>query len=170
MADIVETLKSQARILQRNIQQTHPGALSRIRTLKELRHLDDAILPIQVRRRHCLTVIARELGFRGWAHAVHSLRDDTTFGRLLYPPRCGGHINIWCTSYEEAQSTHARHGGYLLAYQTQYLVVEVGYIKSLGLDPKDPDWERIGYNWVEPLDPSARNRLYRKIVQATLEH
>ncbi|HEY9080340.1 hypothetical protein [Magnetovibrio sp.] len=168
MADIVDSLKSHARKLQRDVQHAHPRALARIRTLHELQHFDDTALPAHIRRRHCLTVIARELGFQGWGHAVHSLRDDTSFGRLLYPPRCNGHINIWCASYEEAQIVQAQHGGYLLAYQNQFLVVEDGYIKTLGLDPKDPDWRHIGYNWVEPRDLHARNRLYRKLVRASL--
>jgi len=168
MADLVATLKSHARILHRDVISTHPGALSRIRRLRELRDLDDANLSLQVQRRHCLTVIARELGFQGWGHAVHSLRDTTTFGRLLYPPRCGGHTNIWCASYEEAQMVHAQKGGYLLAYQTQFFVVEDDYIRTLDLDPEDPDWNRIGHNWVEPVDPNARNRLYRKLIKASL--
>jgi len=169
MADIVDTLKSHARILHHDIQHSRPRALSRVRTLQELQDLDTAALLNRVRRRHFLSVIARELGFQGWGHAVHSLRDDTSFGRLLYPPRCGGHTNIWCASYEEAQTVQAQQGGYLLAYQNQYLVVDANYIKTLGLNPEDPDWSCIDYNWVEPRDPTARNRLSRKIVQASLQ-
>ena len=35
-------------------------------------------------------------------------------------------------------------------------------IRELGLDPDDPDWERIGWDWVEPHDPQARERLLEK--------
>jgi len=170
MTDSVDTLKLHARILHRDTLNAQPSALSRMRRLPELRKLGDADLPFQVKRRHCLSVIARELGFQGWGHAVHSLRDATTFGRLLYPPRCGGHTNIWCATYEDAQMIHAQRGGYLLAYQTQFFVVDDDYIRTLGLDPEDPDWGHIGRNWAEPVDANARNRLCQKVIEASLSH
>jgi hypothetical protein len=32
------------------------------------------------------------------------------------------------------------------------------------VDLADPDWERLGRNWVEPLDPAARARLEQKLI------
>lgn len=54
--------------------------------------------------------------------------------------------------------------GYLLACRRQYLVVDGYFIESLGLDPNDPDWKAIGYDWVRPSDVAARSRLYPKLV------
>jgi hypothetical protein len=35
-------------------------------------------------------------------------------------------------------------------------------IRELGLDPADPDWERIGWDWVRPRDADAWERLKLK--------
>ncbi len=35
---------------------------------------------------------------------------------------------------------------------------------DLGVDPDDPDWERIGYDWLRPLDEAARGRLERTLI------
>ena len=50
-------------------------------------------------------------------------------------------------------------GGYLLPYRHQFLVCESEAIRLLGLDPGDPDWERIGRDWVRPADRDAWRRL-----------
>jgi hypothetical protein len=69
-------------------------ALRRVRILPELATSDDERLASDIQRRHCLAVIARELGF----------------------------------------------------------------------DPDDPDWDRIGRDWVKPRDRTARARLYGKLI------
>ena len=86
MVDVVDGLKARARILHANVTKKEPAALTRARTLPELKKVpDDGTLAAEVKRRHCLAVIARELGFEGWPHAVSVLtgtRDDD-FGTLL---------------------------------------------------------------------------------------
>ncbi len=37
-------------------------------------------------------------------------------------------------------------------------------VRERGLDPDDPDWERIGRDWVRPLDAAARERLAERRV------
>lgn len=39
-------------------------------------------------------------------------------------------------------------------------------IRELGLDPDDPDWERIEWDWVRPKDSEAWERLREKRQQA----
>jgi hypothetical protein len=123
-----------------------------------------------IRRRHCLAVVARELGFRGWPHAVQVLSGTgtTDAGTLLYPRRCGAHINIWCASYDQAKRIRARHGGFLLGYKHQYLVVDDDYMTTLGVDPDDPDLDMIGRDWVGPSDAVARARLYGRVIDASI--
>lgn len=160
MASIVDDLKAQARIFHRLATARDPAALARLQAARVSEQ------PIQ--RRHCLTVLARELGFGGWPHAVSVLGGEavTDFGTLLYPPGSAAHWNIWSASYEEARSIRLEHGGYLLAYKRQFLIVDVHFIETLGLDPHDPDWERIGRDWIQPADAGARARLYDKLVRA----
>jgi hypothetical protein len=35
-------------------------------------------------------------------------------------------------------------------------------VRELGLDPADPDWERIGWDWVRPKDADAWEKLKLK--------
>ena len=170
MVDIVSPLKTRARLLHRDVAFRQPEAVSRIQVLPELRRLDAADLPAAVKRRHCLSTIARGLGFEGWPHALAVLqgRDASDFGELLYTGQQSPTLNIWSASYAEARDIRRQHGGYLLAYRRHYLVVDADYVRALGLEAEDPDWERIGRDWVQPDDPEARKRLYLKLIEGRL--
>lgn len=172
MLDPVKILKSRARSLQTAIHDGNSDALAEIRKLREFRQADDAAIAADVRRRHCLGLMARRTGFDGWPHALQVLegRRDDDFGRLLCPGRCMAHINIWSADYADARTIRLAHGGILLAYRRQYLIVESGYIRTLGLAPDDPDWDGIDRDWVRPADPAARRRLYGKLIQSTVGH
>ena len=170
MVDVVSMLKTQARQLHRDIGFGKPEALSRVLRLPEFRRSAPGDLPSAIKRRHCLSTIARELGFRGWPHALAVLqgREAADFGELLYTGAQSPTLNIWSASYAEARDIHARHGGYLLAYRRHYLIVGDDYIRALGLEAEDPDWDRIGRDWVRPKDPEARKRLYGKLIEGRI--
>ena len=167
MAGVISDLKAQARILHRQVRRREPLAVTRAQRLEELRSQDSASVTAQVKRRHCLTVIARELGFQGWPHAVAVLRgaDSSDFGTLLYPKGAEVHWNIWSASYDEAQALREQHGGYLLAYRRHFFITDRYFIDTLGLDPDDPDWALIGRDWVRPRRTDARGRLYGKLIR-----
>lgn len=167
MDDPILDLKSRARILHRQARRLDPAALSRLRTLPELRNLEDGSQVDCLKRRHCLAVIARELGFEGWPHARAVLAGTASedFGTLLYPPGADVHWNIWSANYEEARDLREQIGGYLLAYRRHFFVVDRHFIETLGLDPDDHDWELLGRNWVKPLRLGARRRLYAKLIR-----
>lgn len=170
MVDVIEDLKARARILQKGASAKDPAVLARLRSLAELRPLDDDELARRVRRRHCLGMLARELGFQGWPHAANVLRGGETedFGTLLCPPECAVHWNVWSASYEEARAIRAQNDGYLLAYRRHFFVVDRHFIETLGLDADDPDWERLGRDWVRPAEIEARGRLYAKLLRVRL--
>ncbi|MCU1335068.1 MAG: hypothetical protein JWO19_649 [Bryobacterales bacterium] len=65
---------------------------------------------------------------------------------------------------DDSRGSEASSDGYLLAYKRQYVVVDRYFIESLGLDPLDPDWEDLGFDWVRPKHVAARSRLYAKLV------
>jgi hypothetical protein len=71
-------------------------------------------------------------------------------------------LNRWFTSYENARSSLDSEGGYLLPFKDQYFVTMREGVRELGLDPDDPDWARIGWDWVRPADPEAWARLKEK--------
>lgn len=172
MSTVVEDLKARARALHRQVQVQERGALARVRTLPELRDLDDAAVIERTQRRHCLALIARDLGFAGWPHATAILQGQSSddFGTLLYPHGASAHWNIWSASYDEARTIRAQHGGYLLAYRRHYFISDRYFIETLGLNPDDPDWERIGRDWVHPTEPTARERLYAALIHRRLEN
>lgn len=167
MAGVIFDLKAQARILHREVRAGEPLAVARVQGLEELRGQNPTSVTAQIRRRHCLTVIARELGFQGWPHAVAVLRgaDSSDFGTLLYPKGAHVHWNIWSASYDEAQAIREQHGGYLLAYRRHFFITDRYFIETLGLDPDDRDWELIGRDWVRPRRTDARERLYGKLIR-----
>jgi hypothetical protein len=76
-------------------------------------------------------------------------------------------LNAWFAQHEEARAHLAErrasgHAVFLLAYKRQFLVVDDHFIEALGLDPADPDWMAIGYDWVRPAERAARQRLYSR--------
>ena len=77
----------------------------------------------------------------------------------MYVPRMAVFLNRWFADYAAARAARAAEGGYLLPYRHQFFVTGADAIRELGLDPDDPDWERIGWDWVEPLDRAAWERL-----------
>lgn len=137
---------------------------------------DDAIATFAstIQRKHCLAVVARECGFLSWEHASRVLRGDASeldFGTLLHDKATGGTLNAWFADYAEARShlEERRRAGsrmYLLAYRRQFLVVDVQYIEGLGLDPDDPDWGAIDFDWARPRDRAAWTHLLAKRIVA----
>ncbi len=119
-----------------------------------------------VRRKHALAAVAAELGYPNWAACKRRLetpaaaRVDT--GRFFAVTR--GFLNRWFARYDEARASLDAHGGYLFPYGRQFFVCEWAFVEALGIDPHDPDWERIGRDWVRPADDEARDRLERKLV------
>jgi len=153
--DAIRELKTRAEILHRRIEAQDPHTA--------------------IRRADCLKQIAAELGFPSWPPAKNAISGEgpvEDFGTLLYPRYGAGFLNLWYKTYEEAASVREAKTSceakqsYLLAYRRQYLVVDGYYLEALGLDPADPDWDAMGFDWVRPRDVSARSRMYAKLVSA----
>ena len=83
----------------------------------------------------------------------------------MYVPRMDAVLNRWFTSYTEVRASLEAEGGYLLPYKLHFFVTLSEGIRDLGLDPDDPDWERIGWDWVQPRDRDAWQRLKEKREQ-----
>ena len=87
--------------------------------------------------------------------ATHPSDDDLT----MYVPSMCVVVNRWFTRYDEARAALQSEGGYLFPYRNQYFVTLREGVRELGLDPDDPDWGLIGFDWVRPADPEALARL-----------
>jgi hypothetical protein len=71
-------------------------------------------------------------------------------------------VNRWFAKYDQARASREKEGGFLFPYKNQFFVTEREAIRELGLDPDDPDWQLIGWDWVKPLDTAAQERLKKK--------
>jgi hypothetical protein len=80
-------------------------------------------------------------------------------GKLWYQTNLDIFLNRWFSNYEEARRALDDDGGYLLPYQKHFFVCRSAVIEKLGLDPQDPDWEKIGYDCAQPRDDAAFQRL-----------
>ncbi len=178
MVDPVQELKTRAEILHHRVASGDAAAMRRLRALAEFMRADEATVAAaapQLRRAHYLAIVAREHGFTNWEHARRVLEgapDETDFGTLLYGKGAGAVLTVWFVDYAEARNhldeTRARgERRYLLAWRRQFFIAEWGFITSLGMDPEDPDWSRIDFDWARPSDPEARRRLYQRLLDAT---
>lgn len=122
---------------------------------------------VPLSRRAAMDVIALEAGFAGWAHLLTDLLPE--FARVtMHVPAMGAWVNRWFVSWSEAASSLAAEPGVLLPYRSQFFVTALDAVRELGLDANDPDWARIGFDWVQPRDPEARLRLARQRWQVML--
>lgn len=87
-------------------------------------------------------------------------------GSLMYVPRMDAILSRWFVTYAEARNSREAEDGYLLPYRNQFFVTSSEAVRELGLDPDDPDWERMGWDWVQPADPDAWRRLREKRERA----
>lgn len=87
-----------------------------------------------------------------------SRRDDT----LWYRPELDVFVHRWFPNHEEARGSLESDGGYLLPYRDHFFVCEAPTIRALGLDPEDPDWQKIGHDCAAPADAEAYRRLKEK--------
>ena len=91
--------------------------------------------------------------------------NDLDADKLWYQPNLDVFLNRWFSTYEEARRSLESEGGFLLPYRRHFFVCEADVIKEMGLEPDDPDWERIGRDGAQPGDMEAYERLYRKREQ-----
>lgn len=119
-----------------------------------------AEIKVQAKRKHALAVIANENGYASWVELKTHLapsQDETFVANYK-----GGFLNKWFATYESAKEEQRATGGFLLPYKHQYFICEAAYIAALGLDPSDPDWHAIDYDWVKPTSQKAWQRLNKR--------
>lgn len=125
----------------------------------------------RIKRKHALTVIAREAGFNDWPELKASTPPAVEIGfdatRLFQ--RTATFLNLWYRTYDQAREVlTADPKRYLFPYRHQFVVCEGQLLEDQGIDTADPDWERIGRDWVKPLDARAHARLavrLRRVVK-----
>ena len=94
---------------------------------------------------------------------------DPNSDKLWYQANLDVFLNRWFANYQEARQALDREGGFLLPYRKHFFVCEADVIQALGLEPDDPDWEKIGRDGAQPEDQDAYQRLRDKRAQIVLE-
>lgn len=145
--------KIQATILLKSLHSSDSEkAVKRFSRLPEFSDLTNSdLLQQKIKHKHALNVIAIENGFQSWIN----LKIQINF-------IVGGYLNLWFANYIEAKSTLKENGGFLLPYKNQFFICNANYMKQIGFEPDDPDWDKIGFDWAEPADQTAWLRLYKK--------
>ena len=88
---------------------------------------------------------------------------------LWYAPTLDVFLNRWFSNYDDARAARASGGGFLLPYRQHFFVCEAAAVRAMGLEPDDPDWERIGWDGARPQDAGAYRRLSEKRLRAARE-
>lgn len=119
-----------------------------------------------VQHKHGLAVVAREAGHTTWTELKQALEAlagqvDT---RTFFQKGQSTFLNRWFSTYEEAARSLESQGGFLFPFRTQCFICEADFLRALGIDPRDADWERMGRDWVRPRDAAAKERLEKKLV------
>ena len=155
----VAECKIQASILLKSLHSndkvTAQMAAQRFLRLPEFKsHSIEEMIQADIKRKHALAVIAIEKGFETWS----DLKCQLPFIR-------GGFLNQWFANYPDAKSYQQINGGFLLPFKKQFFICDADYIKNLGFNAEDNDWQLIGYDWVNPANKAAWQRLYSKWIK-----
>jgi hypothetical protein len=86
-------------------------------------------------------------------------RDEHT---LWYQTNLDVFLNRWYSNYPDARKALEKHGGFLLPYKNHFFICGADVISTLGLDPDDSDWGKIGKDVARPTDLEACERLRQK--------
>jgi hypothetical protein len=122
----------------------------------------------RLQRKHALAVVAREAGFNGWPELKAATPPaDIGFDATRLFQKTATFLNLWYRTYSEAREVlTADPKRYLFPYRHQFVVCEGQLLEDQGIDTADPDWERIGRDWVKPLDARAHARLAVRLRRA----
>lgn len=155
----VSECKTKASILLKNLRSNDRDkaalAAKRFLRLPEFKEYSlEQLFTVEIKRKQALAVIALEKGFASWSELKCQL-----------PLIRGGFLNFWFATYEEAKAYQKEKGGYLFPFKKQCFIVDEDYIRNLGFDPNDPDWQKIQFDWVKPQNKEAWKSLYRKWME-----
>jgi hypothetical protein len=181
----IETFRTRARRLLDRFRSDDPDAslaaarrLQRLPAFADLRATDLLARPGLVRCKHALAAIAEEEGCSSWSELERTCEcgagpprtcRDAAGGRAgsgFRAPRAQGALHHWFSSHAAARRHLDAAGGFLFPYLDQCFVCDAETVRALGLDPEDPDWERMGRDWIDPADREARMRLETKLRRA----
>ncbi|WP_196140782.1 hypothetical protein [Aliikangiella sp. G2MR2-5] len=122
--------------------------------------------PIQLK--HCQNYIAQHYGFDDWLHARRVLECENQqllqdYGTFWYSSRCSSLLNHWCNTYREALELLNQHGGFLLPYKNQFIVVENNFLEALGMPGCEELWHALANNWCQGDSDIRRQLAFKRV-------
>ena len=187
------TRRDEARRLLQSLRSGDSRAAHRFRRLRSFAHLTtDQLLrePERVRLKHALAVLATENGHDSWlafkraleaaptragatpagtadtASALDTASRTPRDGEEWYARGMDVFLNRWFARYDQARAALVADGGYLLPFRHHFFLCTAEAIRTLGLDPDDPDWLRIRFDGARPADSDAWQRLRNQRLTA----
>jgi hypothetical protein len=155
-------VRVRASLLMKAARSGDPAALSR--------------LGAKPKRRTALNVIALEMTGRNYLDLRALMprvepdhRSSVADPARMFERHLAQFLNHWFANYEEALLHLEAAGGFLFPYKSQFVVVEADVLRNVGLDPDDPDWAAISWNWVKPSSTAAFARLSTVLINAGFE-
>ena len=88
--------------------------------------------------------------------------NEIDISTLWYQTNLDIFLNRWFSNYYDAKHAREAEGGFLLPYKHHFFVCKAEVIRALGLEPDDPDWEKIEWDCARPEDVEAYQRLREK--------
>jgi len=129
----------------------------------------------ELKLKHCLKLIANQLGFVNWQQAQGALTGCNTeeeplnMGTFFYPKGGGAFINEWFSDYQQAKEVLAKHpkNKWLLPYKNQFIIVGQDYIKVFKLDEKLMQlWSDIEHDMVSSYNTATWDKLCCAVIKA----
>lgn len=127
-----------------------------------------------VKLKHCLTLIAWQLGFSNWHFAQevlsgkYNIKNSIDMGSFSYPDSATGFINEWFTDYQQAKKAQLNKANlkYLLPYKKQFILVGEDYIKLFKIEQTlAPLWRIIDYDMVASYNSSEWDQLACSVIK-----
>lgn len=135
-----------------------------------------ACLGPKPKRRTALNTVALEMTGRNYLdlralkpRAEPEQRSSVADPARMFERHLAQFLNHWFANYEEARLHLEAAGGFLFPFKSQFVVVEADVLRNVGLDPEDPDWAAIGWNWVKPSSATAFAHLSTILIDAGFE-
>lgn len=156
-------LKVEAKLLHKNFKSDFDSSVNKYLSHPFFKTLSSSEIEekrTNIRLKDIYHIIASEYGFTCW----EDLKRQVVKNDLLYRSNGIGLIHKWFKSYPEASKYQIKHGGYLLQFWADYVICGMEYIQLLELHRYAEEWKAIGYNWIEPSDKHAFQKLYQKAM------
>ena len=160
----IEEFKIQASILMKKLQSDDSASVEELfKQLPEFKDSDLQTIQKQVKRKHALRVIAQQNDFDSWDDLKTNCAQ--ALANTFVKAYAGGHLNKWFANYNDAKTEQKIHGGFLLPYKHQFFICDADYLAMLGLNPNDPEWSLIEFDWVRPANIKAWQRLLHRWLE-----